>query len=492
MTSQPIRILLVDDDEDDFVLTKDILDEIERFPYQLTWEPSYSKAISKINENAFDICLIDFRLGENDGISIISNAVKNEIQFPFILLTGKGDKEIDLRAMNEGAADYLVKGEITPQLMERSIRYALNHNKAIKQVKEGERKFRQLFERSIDAIYICDCNHNLLEANPSLEKLLGYKSEEISGMNMKDLFLHPADFERFTRLLSSKSQIKSLEAVFLAKDNRKLICQLNAVVRTDFSKNSIGFQGILRDITLLKKAERDLLMAEKLSVTGKIARSVAHEVRNPLTNIQLAISQMRDEVTEDDSEMAFMIDMVDRNAGRINQLITEMLNSSKPKSLQKEELSMNELINESIELVKDRFILKGMKLVQNLDPELESLLVDKEQIKVVMINLMINALEAMEENKGVLHVSTLDLDDSIEISVTDNGSGISKEDVKKLFDLFYTKKSGGMGLGLTSTLTIVQSHGGSIDVSSKLNEGTTFTVSLPKDSPASIENLEDE
>ena len=492
MTGQPVRILLVDDDEDDFVLTRDILDEIERFPYELTWEPNYRDAINRINEIEFDICLIDFRLGENDGISIISDAVKNDIQFPFILLTGKGDKEIDMRAMNEGAADYLVKGQITPQLMERSIRYALNHNKAIKQVKEGERKFRQLFERSIDAIYICDCAHNLLEVNPSLEKLLGYGNEEIKGKNMRELFLDDADFERFTRFLSSKRQIKSLEATFVAKDSRKLICQLNSVARTDFSKNVIGFQGILRDITLLKKAERDLLMAEKLSVTGKIARSVAHEVRNPLTNIQLATVQMRDEITDENSEMEFMLDIVNRNADRINQLITEMLNSSKPKNLKKEEHSMNDLIADSIELVKDRFILKGMKLIQDLDPEIEKVFLDKEQIKVALINLMINALEAMEDNEGVLHVSTLDLDDTVEVRIADNGSGISEEDIKKLFDLFYTKKAGGMGLGLTSTLTVIQSHGGSIDVASQLDEGTTFIVSLPKDSPASLESIEDE
>ena len=492
MTNNPIRILLVDDDEDDFVLTRDILDEIEMFQYELTWEPSSRHAISQINESAFDICLIDFRLGENDGISIISDAVKNEIEFPFILLTGKGDTEIDIRAMKEGAADYLVKSEITPQLMERSIRYALNHTKAIKQVKEGERKFRQLFERSIDAIYICDCAHNLLEVNPSLEKLLGYSNEEIQGKNMRDLFLHSSDSDRFTRFLSSKGQITSLEATFATKDDQRLICQLNSVARTDYAKNIIGYQGILRDITLFKKAARDLLMAEKLSVTGKIARSVAHEARNPLTNIQLATVQMRDEITDKDSEMSFMLDIVNRNADRINQLITEMLNSSKPKNLKKEKLSMNELIGESIKLVKDRFILKGIKLSQDLDPEIEKLLVDKEQIKVALINLMINALEAMEEDKGILHVSTLNLDSSIEFRITDNGSGISKEELKKLFDLFYTKKAGGMGLGLTSTLSVIQSHGGSIDVSSTLNVGTTFIVSLPKDSQVSVGRIEDE
>lgn len=480
MLRKTINILLVDDDEDDFILTRDILDEINSFKFTLEWEVNYQEAKRKIKEGTYDICLIDYRLGENDGISLISEAYKQGNTCPCILMTGKGDQNIDLRAMQEGAADYLVKDEITTLIMERSIRYALSHAKNLRLVKEGELKFRQLFERSIDAIYICDSENNLIDVNPALCQMLDYEIEEIVSTNMSRFFKHSEEFQSLYSMAKMKGEVRNFEATLVTKNGLELICQMNSIARNDLSGNIIGFQGIIRDITTLKKAEEELLIAEKLSLTGKIARSVAHEVRNPLTNVSLASSQIREELTEENEEVEHLLKIVDRNIKRIGGLITDLLNSSKPKELVMEEYGVNDLVEGALKLVRDRFTLKGMTLNLDLDPKVGSLLLDREQLTVALVNIMINALEAMKTNEGELKTTTEDRPSSVTITLKDNGTGISRENLKKLFDPFYTKKKNGMGLGLTATLNVIQNHGGTIEVHSELGKGTSFIITLPK------------
>lgn len=478
MDAAPIRILLIDDDEDDFILTRDILEEVEHFHFRLDWEMSYNHAYERVMQRAHDIYLIDYRLGENDGISLISRVVKEGISAPLILLTGKGDKRIDMQAMEEGAADYLVKGEITPQLIERTIRYALNNNRTLQLLKESENKFRQLFERSIDAIYISDKDHNLIDVNPSLSQLLGFSHEEIVGQNMVNLFADPEDFEYFKDQLEEDGHVKDFEVMFSTRQGHTITCQLNSIVRTDHATASIGYQGIIHDITLRKKAEQDLLIAERLSMTGKIARSIAHEVRNPLTNLGLAMDQLQDELPENEDAHMF-VDIIKRNANRIEQLITEMLNSSKPKELHMELYSVNTLLDETIELTRDRITLKGIQVEKHYDQTVKPLFIDPDKLKIAILNVLVNAVEAVPENKGLLKIFTEWTDKRIKIKIADNGPGISAEDQARLFDPFYTKKQGGMGLGLTSTQNIIHSHQGAIEVVSKEAEGTSFTITLP-------------
>lgn len=127
---QQIKILLVEDDEDDYVMTRDILSEIEGASYSLDWAPTYNAALETINRNEHDVCLFDYRLGEHNGIELLHEAVKNGCKLPIIMLTGQGDHEVDIKAMKAGAADYLIKGKIDASVLEHSIRYAIERKKA--------------------------------------------------------------------------------------------------------------------------------------------------------------------------------------------------------------------------------------------------------------------------------------------------------------------------------------------------------------------------
>jgi two-component system, sporulation sensor kinase E len=177
-----------------------------------------------------------------------------------------------------------------------------------------------------------------------------------------------------------------------------------------------------------------------------------------------------------DDSFKIYTDVIERNANRIEQLIDEMLNLSKPKELNLELTAIADVIQETIALTIDRMNLNQIKLEISYGDELPRILLDKEKMKIAFLNIIINAIEAMQPGKGILKIETK-LKDGFEIvSMIDNGKGIAPEEIEKLFDPFYTDKQGGMGLGLTSTKNILSSHSATVEVRSALEKGTTFSI----------------
>lgn len=473
-----IKVLLIEDDEDDYIITKDLLSEISILNFKLDWEPDYETALQKVLNQEYHIYLIDYRLGQYTGIDLLREARKNNINDPIILLTGQGDKEVDLMAMKEGAADYLVKGSIDSNALSRSLRYALSSSRTLRELNEKERRYRNLFEKSIDAIYITNKELLFLDVNSSMIKLLGYNKSEMLRMSLRKLFVHEESYIRFNEDLLKNGRTRDYEVLLINADNKAVECLINTSALEDEEGNISGYQGIIHDISLRKKAEEELILAEKFSMTGKIARSIAHEVRNPLTNLNLALEQLKDEIDSDNEMAELYCDIIKRNADRIDQLISEMLNSSKPKQLKLKEENLNELVEETLQLTLDRLNLKKMKLYREYDEGIPPLMLDNDKFKMAILNILINAVEAMEEEKGVLRVKTYRENGNAVLTISDNGKGIPKEDLIRLFDPFFTGKKGGMGLGLTTTQNIINSHKGRINVESKIDEGTTFRIVL--------------
>jgi signal transduction histidine kinase len=222
---------------------------------------------------------------------------------------------------------------------------------------------------------------------------------------------------------------------------------------------------------------RELKSIEKFAASGRIARQMAHEIRNPLTNIGLASEQLRSELNGNEDHVLFF-DMIDRNAKRINQLVSDLLNSTKFAQLQVENVSINDLLDEVLLDANDRLELKSIKLVKDYEEGMCMVSVDKERMKIALLNLIVNAIEAMEESKGVLKIGTSTVNKKCCIKISDNGSGISKEALGKLFEPYYTSKPKGTGLGLTATQNIVLNHNGLIDVESEEGKGSTFIITL--------------
>lgn len=223
----------------------------------------------------------------------------------------------------------------------------------------------------------------------------------------------------------------------------------------------------------------ELLQTEKLASSGRIARTIAHEVRNPLTNMLLAADQLRSDLgSAIHADTALMLEMIHRNGHRINQLITDLLASTELPPLEYQRISVHTLLDQSLAAAQDRIQLKSIQVVKEYAGGSDEVLVDVEKMQVALLNIIINAVEAMEPGQGTLRLKTEREGNQCLVSIADNGAGIAPDALTKLFEPYFSGKPNGTGLGLTHTYTIILTHKGTISVESAVGQGTTFRVTL--------------
>ena len=478
MNERPIHILVIDDDEDDFFLVTELLHDISPGQYVLEWASTYQKGIDALENNTYDVFLVDYRLGPNTGIDVLHRIQQMPNQLPVIMLTGKGDYKIDQEAMQAGAYDYLVKGEITADLLERSIRYALDEYNHRRSIEESEKKYYGIFEKAHDLIVLADCNRNIIDANPAALRTLRYNREQMLKLHLRDLFVSKEQSEIFLNNICNSGITSTLEYEFKTADNKKLIVLINAVTLDEAAQI---FLCVIQDITDKKREEQEKQHQEKFVITGRIARVIAHEVRNPLTNILLAVSQFKEEepVVAAAEDTALYTDIIERNCTRINQLITELLHSTRMIELHMEQYGINELVEKALLLAQDRLQLNEITVERHLVSPDVMVNADEEKVVIAFLNIIINAIEAMVPGKGILTITSIRSQDKAKLLIGDNGMGIPEEKLSKLFDPFYTSKAKGTGLGLTSTQNILVNHKGTIHVDSEPGKGSVFTIALP-------------
>lgn len=243
---------------------------------------------------------------------------------------------------------------------------------------------------------------------------------------------------------------------------------------------AIELEKRVNELAAANKELSTLKSLEKFAATGRIARTIAHEVRNPLTNINLAADQLKSQLSEQNVDADVLLGMVLRNSNRINQLISDLLNSTKFLELNMEKYSIHALLDATLEMAKDRIELQGVQVEKKYNSTDCEILMDVEKMQIAFLNLIVNAIEAMKPNEGILKVRTGSGGSKCIISISDNGSGIDKDSINRLFEPYFTNKPKGSGLGLTNTHNIIYTHKGSIEVTSAVNQGTIFTISLNK------------
>ena len=252
------------------------------------------------------------------------------------------------------------------------------------------------------------------------------------------------------------------------------------VARITSDNQVIEFQKQLQiRIKDLNKANKELVkmrLDEKFAATGRIARNIAHEVRNPLTNIDLAIGQIQSELPDLDETFTILFDMVNRNSKRINQLITELLNATRFAELNYQPMSINLILDEALELAKDRITLTHIQIEKNYSLDICDIQADKEKVKIAFLNMIVNAVEAIDGEGGILKISTKGKNGKCVVEICDNGIGMDKESMGKLFEPYFTTKQKGNGLGLTNTQNIILNHKGTIEVESTPGKGTTIIL----------------
>ncbi len=472
-----INILIIDDDEEDFLIIRQYISKIQgNNLFLVEWCGSYQEGINAVLAGAYEIYFVDFRLGPKTGLDLIREAISEHCEQPIILLTGAGNKDIDLQAMQAGAADYLVKSELNTEKLERCIRYAVARHEFLNALKANEQKYRGIFEKTKDFIFIADEHMAFKEVNSVGELLFGYSADAFRRMRLTDLLVHPEDATAIEKSLVAKGEVNDRGLDLRAKNQHVIHCVLSLSREKD-AMGEYYIQGIVHDITAIRDAEKAALQTARLNATERLVRTLAHEVRNPLNNIILAVEQLDGPKFENEK---IYLDIVTRNSNRINKLITELLYTSKPAVMSMESSSLQAIIVKSIAAARDRLTLKKVDLQENYSVTNPMVMADPEKLSIAFLNIIINAIEASPAEGAIIKIQLTEERDNYVVSVTDNGHGISEENLGQLFEPYFTSKAAGMGLGLAAALSIFESHRVLVQVKSALNAGTTFRLTFKK------------
>ncbi|YAF95674.1 MAG: response regulator [Nodularia sp. CChRGM 3473] len=501
MNKSPIRVLLVDDDEDDYILTRDWFGEFQFAGCELEWVDTYEAAKEAIADKNHDIYLVDYRLGIHNGLEILREAIANGCSSPMILLTGQGDWEIDLEAMKAGAADYLEKSQLNAPLLERSIRYAMER----KQTEQKIREQAALLDIATDAIFVHDLDDPVLFWNKAAESLYGWKKEEAIGKKTQDLWHEknePLLQAAFNYLMKNGSWEGELHQ--RTKSGKDIIVESRWTLVRDFGNKPKSILVVNTDITQKKQLEAQFLRTQRLESIGTLASGIAHDLNNVLAPILMTAQLLESKINDERSRQ--LLPILISNAKRGANLVKQVLSFTRGLEGERTLLQLKHLIIEVQQIIKETFP-KSIEITTRMPQNLWTVSGDATQLHQVLMNLCVNARDAMP-NGGTLKISAENLlvDENytkmnidakvgsyVVITVIDTGIGIPPEILDRIFEPFFTTKElgKGTGLGLSTVLGIIKSHGGFVNVYSEQGKGSHFKVYLPAQEAAeTIEEVE--
>ena len=354
-------------------------------------------------------------------------------------------------------------------------------------VSEMESYVASLTRDSYDAIIGVDRDGSIRSWNRGAWVIFGWEPEEIIG-HKYDKMMPPEldgrqEFLRMTRMLERRGYVNDAEAVRLAKDGRRVLVSVTRTALKNAEGEFVGFSAIMRDITERKRMEQRLIHGERMTALGELAAILAHEIKNPLNSMVINLEVLRGHLAGIDPEARdkagkYMRVLTDEMT-RLNKVIRGFLDFAKPVALTLSEVQLNHVLRDLVDLVQHQATKAGVSIQIELALALPTVTGDAGQLKQALLNLVLNAFHAMP-NGGTLRLATsLTPERAVKATVSDVGAGIPEAELPKIFDLFFTTKQEGSGLGLPTVQRIVQTHGGKISVESKVGVGTTFTLLFP-------------
>ena len=346
---------------------------------------------------------------------------------------------------------------------------------------EDLRALQESIFRSVGSgIVTMDLGGRFTSWNPAAERITGYRyseirdrSHEVFGASIKGIFGHTDDL---------REGPIGFEGEVVKKDGRKLILGMTASLLKDEKNDVRGIILTFQDITKVAEMEEQVRRQERLATIGRLAAGIAHEIRNPLASLSGSIQVLRKDL-DLKGDNQHLMEIVLREAERLNTIITEFLEYARPKASSLEEIALASLVDETIMLLRNnRNFREDIKIACDVASTVV-LRADPQRMRQVFWNLLINACQALPSG-GEVKISAAPVSQSgdtewIAITISDSGQGIAREDIDKIFHPFFTTKTGGTGLGLAIVYRIIEDHGGTIDVESEPGKGTRFSIMLP-------------
>jgi PAS domain S-box-containing protein len=506
-----LNVLIVDDDQDDALLTQLYVEKgVKETALMIDNAPSFSEAISSLEKNSYGIVLIDFHLGESNGLELMQGIRKRNIMVPIIFLTGQGDEEIAVSSMKEGASDYILKRNLSPDLIGQSIHYALElhrtkegRKKVEEELRKSEHKYRAIINTTAEGFWLFDTDLNTIDLNKSLANILGWSRKEILNKKVFE-FIKEEYQAAFKKKIESifTTENNKFEAVFTSKDGQNVHAILNTTTFMGENKNSGKVSAFLSDISMMKHTERTLIKAndelKRLDqLKSEFTFTVSHELRTPLTSIKNAVDLLSSgRAGPFNTDQKSFLNMAARNIDRLADLVNDILDLSKLQSgkmsVESSEISLETVTSNVIATFTPQAEKSSIKLELDCPQNIPPVYADPKRIEQILCNLMSNALKFTPE-KGLILLSIQKDDEMVEVSVTDSGIGIPMEEQENVFSRFYqvgsslNKTTQGTGLGLSISKELVEMLGGSISVESEPGKGSCFSFKLPISSPGALE-----
>jgi PAS domain S-box-containing protein len=502
MNESPVRVLLVDDDEDDYIITRDLISEIGARRYKLDWINNYADGLAAVRRLEHDVCLLDYRLGEFTGLQLLRESQSLTLRPPMILLTGQGDSEIDLEAMKAGAADYLVKGQLNANQLDRAIRYAIEHKHAEERLRRERDLISRIMETSPVGIVVADQSGKITFANHCAEDVLGLTREAVAQHACTVLTWRVADAEGIPQegrplplqqlLAGGRPVLDACHAVELP-GGRRVVLSTNATPLFDAAGKNDGMVVTLEDITERLALEAQLRQSQKMELVGQLAAGVAHDINNILTVIQGHTGLLLNAATANSHSMK-SLKQIAAASDRAASFVRHLLMFSRKQVVQTKVLDLNALLR-NLHSMLPQMLGERITLELCCHPGLPPVAVDASMTEQIVMNLAVNARDAMPRG-GTLHIETSAADIPVALArhhpdaragsfvcltVQDTGCGMERRVMQRIFEPFFTTKEvgKGTGLGLSTVYGIVRQHLGWIEVESEVGKGTAFKVFLP-------------
>jgi signal transduction histidine kinase/CheY-like chemotaxis protein len=498
--TSPLRILLLEDNTHDAELIQELL-EGGHFVFEVTRVQTRAEFVASLENAGIDLILADYKLPSFDGLSALKLALDARPDLPFIFVSGMLGEEVAIEAVKIGATDYVVKSRLSRLVpsVQRALREArerTERKKAEEALRRNEMYLAEAQRLSRTGsfgwdpvngeIYWSDETYRIFECEPTIRptiQLVLDRTHPDDRMCLRQIIdrasIERSEFTAEHRLLMADGSVKYVRAV--------------AHPSTGEDPESIVFVGAVTDITERKRAEEererlrqleaDLAHMNRVSMMGELAASLAHEIKQPITsaviNAQTCTNWLRrdaPDLTKASKAASATVAAVTRAGGIIDR-VSSLYRRGTP---ERELVDLNEIVREMSVLLGDTANRNAVSIRTELDPGLPPTTADRVQLQQVLMNLMLNGIEAMQDTVGELTVASKRTEDGqLLISVSDTGIGLSIDEAERIFEAFFTTKPQGTGMGLSISRRIIESHGGHLWASPNTGRGATFQLTLP-------------
>jgi len=484
MTNTATRlVLLVEDSLADARIFQTMLREYS-YEYSMMHVERLSEALVQLTQGEFALVLLDLSLPDSKGLETISAVRKQVPHMPIIVLTGLDDEEMGIKALQEGAEDYLVKGQFTASAFMRAINYAIERHRLRENLLASEGRCRDLFENASDTIVSFTTDGIVTEVNRGLETLLGWSRQELVGQHYRQILTPESAMqmeERVTELLhgerpSTCSPMIELEAK--RKDGGRVPLEVRDDVLTNAQYKPVGVMLMARDITTRKELERR--RSEFLAL-------LSHDIKNPLSVLIGYADYLQQEAKQHGVVKSVEVLPWIKSSGlTILSLVNNYLDLARieeqPLTLEYEPVGINDLLRRIGHQYEGEALHRNITFTLSLQEKLPLVEGDPVAIDRILSNLVYNALK-FTPPKGKVTITSALRGQEVVITVADTGPGIAAEEIPLLFEKYRrsigSRQKAGLGLGLFIVKTLVERHGGRIDVESVVDSGTQFHVVLP-------------